>query len=164
MTKYFVDGHNVIGTGLIPGISMQQENDEVLLTQWLRARQPRLRGPVVVVFDKGVPGETSRSLSGGGVRVRFASQSSSADRVIFSLVRNEADPTQAVVVTNDAGLRNLVADLGVQLMRIETFLSLLKGPSRRQPPREEALKLNPKLSKQEIAEFLAMFSEREHNY
>jgi len=157
MTKYFVDGHNVIGTGLIPGISMQQENDEVLLTQWLRARQPRLRGPVVVVFDKGVPGETSRSLSGGGVRVRFASQSSSADRVIFSLVRNEADPTQAIVVTNDAGLRNLVRGLGVRLMRVETFLGLLRSPTRHEPPREERLKMKPRLSGQELEEYLAMF-------
>jgi predicted RNA-binding protein with PIN domain len=162
MTRYLVDGHNVIGSGLLPGIDMEQENDEVLLVQWLRARQSRLRKPIVVIFDKGVPGETSRSLSGGGVTVRFAPQSSDADRVIFSLARNETSPERVVVLTNDARLRDLVGGLGVQLMRVGTFLGLLQSPARRnEPSKEERFKERPKLSRQEVEEYLALFGNRD---
>jgi len=159
LTKYVIDGHNVIGSGRIPNLSLDDEDKETRLVQWLRARQPRLRKPMMVVFDKGVPGGTSLALSGGGVTVRFAPPHSNADNVILTIVRNASAAKDIIVVTNDGALRSRVEGLGAQSMRVNVFLQRLASPAGKMPPREDAFKEHPELMKKDISEFLEMFGE-----
>jgi len=156
---YLIDGHNLIGQGLIPGISLEQEDDEARLVMWLRARQPNLRQKMTVIFDGGIPGGASLALSGGGVTAIFAARRrSNADKVILARVRDAMPVSNLIVVTNDGVLRQAVRSLGAQVMRADEFVQRLQRPSRRRGPSGSASpKIEPKLSKQEVDEFMRLF-------
>lgn len=158
---YFIDGHNLIGSGRVPGINLQQEDDEWRLTQWLRARQPRLRQTVVVVYDSGVPGGWSRALSGGGVTVIFAAQQRNrADQIIFERVKREMVRSEITVVTNDTVLREAVGSLGAKTMKVDEFMALLEKRAQRKPKaRVQRPKVEPKLPKDEVEAWLKLFEE-----
>jgi len=160
---YIIDGHNLIGSGRVPGIHLAQEDDEWRLVQWLRARQPRLRQPLVVVFDSGVPGGQSQALSGGGVTVIFAAQRRHhADQVIFARVREALVRSDITVVTNDAVLREAVTALGAQTLTVDAFLARLQKASKRKPKgRMQRPQPEPKLPKSEVEEWLALFEQRQ---
>ena len=156
---YLIDGHNLIGSGRVPGINLQQEDDEYRLAQWLRARQPRLRQAIVVVFDSGIPGGWSRELSGGGVTVVFAAQQRNrADQVIFERVQRELVRTEITVVTNDTVLREAAGSLGAKTMDVSTFMARVSKQSKRKPKdRAQRPQAEPKLAKAEVEEWLALF-------
>jgi len=155
---YLIDGHNLIGTGLIPGVHLDQEDDEQRLVVYLRARQDRLRQPLLVVFDGGVPGGFAQELSGGGVSVVFAaSYRGDADAII--LARAQKAPRDTVVVTNDDHLRRACRAVGAQVIDAAAFVRVLKRPLRLPTSPAEA-KENPKLSAAEIEEWLQLFRKR----
>ena len=159
---FLIDGHNLIGSGLIPGIHLAQEDDEARLIAWLRARQPKLRQKIVVIFDGGIPGGLSRALSGSGVTAIFAAQRrSNADKVILARVREARPVSRLVVVTNDSVLREAVRGLGAQTMSAGAFIQHIQQPSRRYTATSASPKLEPKLSKQEVDEFLRLFGAEE---
>jgi predicted RNA-binding protein with PIN domain len=156
---YLIDGHNLIGSGRVPGINLQQEDDEWRLVQWLRARQPRLRQAIVVVFDSGIPGGWSRALSGGGVTVIFAAQQRNrADQIIFERVKRELVRAEITVVTNDTVLREAVGSLGAKTLDISGFMALLEKRSERRPKaRARRPQAEPKLPKDEVEAWLKLF-------
>jgi predicted RNA-binding protein with PIN domain len=166
---YIIDGHNLIGQNLIPGIRIDDEDDEWRLVKWLQARQSNLRAQIVVVFDGGVPGGKDRALSGGGVTAMFAARyHTDADNVILNRVRKAADPKQLTIVTQDGELRAKVARLGANVMRPEAFLERLSRPPRRGRGRtapisdddgEAPFKEDPRLAEDEVNEFLRLFGE-----
>ncbi|NOX63918.1 MAG: hypothetical protein GXP42_18535 [Chloroflexi bacterium] len=159
---YLIDGHNLIGSNAIPGIRLDQEDDEARLVDWLRARQPRLGQSVVVVFDSGIPGGISHALSGGGVTAIFAAQQRHrADAVILKRVQGELLRGHVTVVTNDRVLSEAVRGLGARVMRAQEFVRIaekrrVKGRKRRSASRP---KPEPKPSKREIEEWLALFQQ-----
>ncbi len=157
--SYLIDGHNLIGSGRVPGINLQQEDDEYRLVQWLRARQPRLRQAIVVVFDSGIPGGWSRELSGGGVTAIFSSQQRNrADQVIFERVQRELVRTEHTVVTNDTVLREAAGSLGAKTLKVDEFMALVeKRPKRKRKVRTQRQQTEPKLAKAEVEEWLALF-------
>ncbi len=159
MATFLIDGHNLIGAGLIPGIHLQQEDDEMRLADWLRARKSYIPGKVVVVFDGGIPGGTSPQLSGGGVTVIFAAQKHTiADTVIYQRARSSNSPKSVTVVTNDVGLRQKLNPTGVVQMTCSAFLSLIEDNQRRQAQaRARSQKEKPRLSGRELDEWLQMF-------
>ncbi|NOZ50703.1 MAG: NYN domain-containing protein [Chloroflexi bacterium] len=153
-----IDGHNLIGSGLVPGIRLHQEDDEWRLVQWLRARQPRLHQQIVVVFDGGIPGGVSRSLSGGGVLVVFAAAyRTKADKVILDRVRSEMLRRDVVVVSNDIVLRQAVLNLQAQVLSLAEFMERSSRPQkhRRSAPRRQ--QAEPRLPWQEVEEWLNLF-------
>lgn len=162
---YLIDGHNLIGSGSIPGIRLEQEDDEWRLVQWLRARQPRLAQPIVVVFDSGIPGGTSQALSGGGVTAVFAAQyRNHADQVIFERVRRELLRSGVTVVTNDTVLREAVASLGADTMTAAAFVARLqKQRKRRSGQAKRRPQTEPKLPKQEVQAWLELFEDRDRD-
>ena len=156
--EYLVDGHNLIGQELIPGIDLDQEDDEERLVRWLRARQPNLRAKITVVFDGGIPGGTSLALSGGGVTAVFAAQRrSKADDVILGRVQKASHPAQIVVVTNDWELRKAVGRAGARLMRADEFLRKIQRPRQMDVAGDESFKEKPRLSGRELEEWMQIF-------
>ena len=159
--SYIIDGHNLIGSGRVPGINLHQEDDEWRLAQWLRARQPRLRQAIVAVFDSGIPGGWSRVLSGGGVTVIFAAQQRNrADQIIFERVQRELVRAEITVVTNDTVLRKAAGSLGARTMKVDEFMALLEKRSQRRPKaRTQRPQAEPKLPKSEVEEWLKLFGD-----
>jgi predicted RNA-binding protein with PIN domain len=155
---YLIDGHNLIGQRLIPGIHLEQEDDEARLVMWLRARQPNLRRKMVVIFDGGIPGGTSLALSGSGVTAIFAAhRRSNADKIILARVREAMPAANLTVVTNDGVLRQAVGSLGAQVMRGDEFIRRLQQPARGRAVGSASPKVEPKLSKREVDEWMQMF-------
>jgi len=163
---YLIDGHNLIGRGLIPGIALHQEDDEARLVAWLRARQPNLRQKIVVIFDGGIPGGTSSSLSGGGVTAIFAAQHrTNADKVILTRVRQARPASTITVVTHDGVLRQAVSSLGAQVMRPHDFVQRLQQiPRRWRKTSDSGGKLEPRLTENEIKDWLLLFEKGESDH
>ena len=159
MPQYVIDGHNLIGQGVIPGIDLQQEDDEVRLVDWLRPKKSYLSGKITLFFDGGIPGGTSNSLSGGGVTVIFAAQKrSNADRLILNKVRSSKSPKSITVVTNDIALREKLRSSGVKIIGAAEFIALIERKKQEAvAARTRSQKEKPQLSKREVEEYLQMF-------
>ncbi len=149
---YLVDGHNLIGTGLLPNISLGDENDEVRLVWLLRRYQPRVRTRITVVFDRGLPGGRARHLSGGGVEVVFASAGRSADDVIIARIRQARRPASLRVVSSDARVQAVARAHGCKVISAREFARELTRPLPHLVEREDV-----RLSEEEVEEWLRLF-------
>ncbi|MDH7485273.1 MAG: NYN domain-containing protein [Anaerolineae bacterium] len=156
--EFLVDGHNLIGSGQLPGISLADEDDERKLVHLLRRYRSHGRKKITVFFDAGLPGGLSRELSGGGVKVIFASaERRSADELIAARLRQAARPRELTVVTSDHSLAALAQARGAQVMSAAEFAARLTAPL----PSSVRLREEPLLSPQEVEEWLAFFEETE---
>jgi predicted RNA-binding protein with PIN domain len=120
-----IDGHNLIGK--LPDIDLADPDDEARLVLKLRTYCARNRKKVTVVFDHGLPGGKSHELSGGGVDVRFASTTRTADGILRERIRNSNNPRGLTVVTSD---RRIIVDAearGARVIRSEDFVNRLAG-------------------------------------
>ena len=115
-----IDGHNIIGSGVLENISLQDENDEELFVSRLRVWRSDYRGNITVIFDRGIVGGASRELSGGGVEVIFARDPQEADDLIKGRIHRR--PQGLVVVTNDWALRQEAKLYNVETWEAEEFV------------------------------------------
>ncbi len=115
-----IDGHNIIGSGVLENISLQDENDEELFVSRLRVWRSNYRGKITVIFDRGIVGGASRELSGGGVEVIFARDPQEADDWIRRRIHRR--PQGLVVVTNDWALRQEAKLYDVETWEAEEFV------------------------------------------
>lgn len=122
---YLIDGHNVIGQ--LPDISLDDPNDEAILVQKLVGFSARTKRRCVVVFDHGLPGGTSR-MSTRDVQVVFASQRSTADRVMIERIGKIPDPVQWIVVSSDNDVLGAARGRKMQTLRSDAFALLLESP------------------------------------
>lgn len=123
-----IDGHNLIGAGLLPGIQLGDADDEWLLVQRLRSYAAAKRLKLTVVFDSGPAPGPHWNLSGSGVQVRFAPLGVEADTVIVQLLQQSPQPRQITVVTNDQGLAGRVRAAGGQVRSATQFAAMLAPP------------------------------------
>jgi len=150
-----IDGHNLIGRGRLPGLRLDDPDDEAKLVSRLRAYRVRTRKRVTVVFDHGLPGGRS-ALSGGGVEVVFASGRRTADGILRERVRRARDPRGLTVVTSDNEVIAAVRAGGARVMRSEEFAAQLSAPS----PADDGEK-DVHLSAEEVEEWLEIFEHRD---
>jgi predicted RNA-binding protein with PIN domain len=134
-----IDGHNLIGTGLVPGVQLGDADDEWLLVQRLRAYTAARRLKLTVVFDSGLGPAPQWQLSGGGVTVRFAPPGVEADALIAQLLRASPQPDKVTVVTNDQALAGQVRTAGGQVRSATQFAGQLAPPRAKSAPPAEAL-------------------------
>lgn len=155
---YLVDGHNVIGTGLLPNISLADEHDELKLVQLLRRYYARVRTPITVVFDKGLPGGRSKALSGGGVEVIFASAvGQTADAVLINRIRRTRHPASLRVVTSDRRVQAVAKAHGCRVISAHAFAHELTAPL------PKVTREDISLSEEEIEEWLRLFRGQERS-
>jgi len=152
-----IDGHNLIGSGKLPGISLADEDDELKLVRLLRRYHSRVRKKITVFFDAGLPGGRSRELSSSGVEVIFArDRGQRADDLIASRLQRAANPRGLTVVTSDRTLADIARARGARVISSAEFAAWLTTPlPSSQRPREE-----PPLSPQEVEEWLAFFGQK----
>ena len=150
-----IDGHNLIGRGHLPGLRLDDPDDEAKLVARLRTYCARARKRVTVVFDHGLPGGRSE-LSGGGVEVVFASGGRAADGILRERIRRSRDPRGLVVVTSDNEVIAAAQAGGARVIRSEEFAAQLSAP----PPADDEEK-DVHLSAGEVEEWLQMFEERD---
>lgn len=155
-----IDGHNVIGSGVLPDIRLSDEDDEAKLVARLRVWKSRYRGRMTVIFDRGIAEGQARRLSSGGVQVRFVRNPREADDFIRRRIRQR--PTGLVVVTNDAALRREALAHRVETWRADEFVRRMSAPRRRPKPKplDVGAESHVHLSDSEVDEWLRFFEQR----
>lgn len=155
-----IDGHNLIGSGVLEDISLQDEDDEERLVRRLRVWRSDYRGEMTVVFDRGIVGGTSRELSGAGVEVIFARNPQEADDWIMGRIHNR--PEGLIVVTNDWALREEAKLHAVETWQADEFVSrMVSGRGRPasggEEPVEQGAETEVNLSDREVSDWIATF-------
>ena len=153
---YLIDGHNLIGQ--IPDISLDDPNDEALLVQRLISFTARTKKRCVVIFDYGLPGGSSR-MSTRAVQVVFASQRSSADRVMIERMGKIKDPLNWTVVTSDNEVKAVALSRKMKVTTSFEFALLMESPPKPDIDAGEAAHVN--ITPEEVDEWLKVFGEVE---
>jgi predicted RNA-binding protein with PIN domain len=149
---YLIDGHNLIG--YLPDISLDDPNDEALLVQKLAGVMARLNKRCVGVFDYGLPGGSSR-MSTYAVQVVFASQRTTADKVIIARIGKIRDPINWTVVTSDREVRAIARGRNMTVMTSAEFADFMQAPPKPEVDAGEAAHVS--LSAEEVDEWLKLF-------
>ena len=149
-----IDGHNLIGR--LPGVSLQEPDDEEKLARLLSSYRSRTGKAVTVVFDPGGAYALPRRRRLGGVEIEFAPHGSSADRVIQRRVQKARNPGEWQVVTSDRELAEAVSRLGARVQSAEAFASNMAAPADASPDWRETPP-----SPDEVDSWLALFEGRD---
>ena len=155
--RYLIDGHNLIAQ--LPDIDLSDPDDEVKLVYKLRGFSIRTGKRVTVVFDGGIPGGVSQSLSTGRVTVHFAAaERSSADHILLGIINKVKNVRDYIVVSSDREIRDAAEKRGILSMTTERFKNELvhvSSPSDDSDDKDP----NPKLTRDEIDEWLSIFGD-----
>lgn len=154
---YWIDGHNLIGQ--LPGISLEDPDDERELVGWLRQVMARKNDRCTVFFDAGLPGGPSRDLSSGRVKVVFAHGGTDADAMIMARIRKAPDPGAVTVVSDDREVREVALQRRMRVLSALEFARLLSAPAPSAVSDEKDP--NPTQSPQELANWMDEFGAEE---
>jgi len=120
---YIVDGHNLIPK--IPGLSLQEMDDEQHLLEMLQEFCRRQRKQVDVFFDNAPPGGV-RARNLGSVTARFVRQGATADDAIRKRLVNLGRAARNwTVVSSDQAVQAEARAAQAQSMPSETFARLM---------------------------------------
>lgn len=156
-----IDGHNLIGSGSIPDISLADEDDEAKLVARLRVWRSKAKDKMTVIFDHGITGGRSIGLSGAGVNVIFARNPQDADELIRRRLRNAG--RGLILVSNDAELRRDAAAAEVEVWRSDEFVQRMQTKERKknaaaqEAAQEAGAESHVNLSDREVDQWLRMF-------
>ena len=156
--RYLIDGHNLIAR--LPDVDLADPDDEAKLVFKLRGFAARTGCKVTVVFDGGLPGGVSKSLSTSRVTAKFAAADHmSADQVLVKMIRKVKNPGGYCLVSSDREIIDAARSLGMDCLTTSEFVRLLTPTSKGAESVEKDD--NPQLSAEELAEWLAIFSDDE---
>jgi len=148
-----IDGHNLIPK--IPGLSLDQVDDEVQLIQLLQEFSRLSRVGVECYFDKAPQGY-DRPRRYGMVAVKFSRLGRSADDEIRSrLMRLGGDARNYTVVSSDFQLQAAARAAKARVMTADSFAQKLQQTLRKKP--ETKGTPEKELSPEEIEEWLKIF-------
>ena len=147
---YLIDGHNLIGQ--FPGLSLDDPQDEAKLVERLRGFMGRTGKRCTVIFDGGLPGGMSRSLSTPSVQVVFAHGGTTADAIILERIQNLRDPGSVVVVSADQEIVSAALRRRIYVLSPAVFARQINSPA--VADEEDP---NPHLTPSEVKEWLDLF-------
>lgn len=154
-----IDGHNLIGSGALADISLNDEDDEARLVARLRVWRSKAKDQMTVVFDHGITGGKSIALSGAGVNVIFARNPQDADELIRKRLRVASKGL--ILVSNDAELRRDAEAARIEVWRSDEFVQRMQKSSHKKAgaghKQEAGAELHVNLSEQEVDRWMRMF-------
>ena len=149
---YLVDGHNLIGQ--VPGIQLDDPDDEARLISLLRTFCARTGRGVTVYFDHRAPGSENPP-SGGGLSVYFVTQPRTADQAIQThLQRLRKEARNWTVISSDRAVQLAAQQSGARSLGSSTFARQLLG---RESPPETSEKPDAPSSEEDIARWESLF-------
>jgi hypothetical protein len=155
---YLIDGHNLIARS--PDLSLSDPEDEAKLVARLKRWAGRdVRRRVTVVFDAGLPGGPSRSLSGGRVTVIFAPNNTTADAILIGRISRAHNPPEMTVVSSDTAVLDAAARRRMPAIRADVFAVELASDAAapKAVPGGKPGADDPRPSPKEVEEWLAIF-------
>ncbi len=147
-----IDGHNLIGK--LPGLSLNDPDDEEQLLVLLKGYRARTGKQIVVYFDPGATYQSPARRSQGGISVRQAGTGRRADDLIRHDLNRHHRPSELTVVTSDRAIQRVAQQLQARVIDAATFAKELS-----RPPQEEDALDTPPLPDEEVQEWLAIFGE-----
>lgn len=150
---YIIDGHNLIPK--IPGMSLQDVDDELQLVKLLQEFCRVNRKRVEVYFDNAPPGNTG-ARNYGRVVARFIRQGGNADEAIRKkLVRLGGEARNWTVVSSDREVQAHARAARAKILAAEAFANQLVGLSDMDDsgPSQAA----GELSEQEVDDWMKLF-------
>ena len=152
---YLIDGHNLIPK--IPGLSLQEPDDEEHLIALLQRFANRSRLKLIVYFDRAATGHAGER-SYGGIRVHFVPLGSTADQAIIAHIRRlGGDAHNWTVVSSDHMIQSEVRARGAKVVSSEEFAEKLEKTLSAPPgPAGE----REDLSDAEVEEWLRLFENK----
>ena len=153
---YIIDGHNLIPH--IPGLSLQNLDDEQDLLGVLEAFCRDYKQNVEVFFDRAAPGHAGTK-SRGRMKVTFVHAGSNADTAIRRRLEQLGPAARNYkVVSSDRQVQSEARSAGAEVISSDQFAVKLAEPrpepSKGTPPREKPL------SNEEVAEWLELFTRK----
>ena len=122
---YLIDGHNLIPK--VPGIFLQDLDDETALIQALQRFAARQGTRIEVYFDQAPPGQAP-SRSFGSVKAFFVRQGRTADQAIINrLSQLGADAKNWTVVTSDREILAEARSSRSRILKSDEFSRLLNA-------------------------------------
>jgi hypothetical protein len=149
-----IDGHNLIAK--MPGINLDDADDEERLLVKLRQYRARTRRKITVVFDPGPAFNLASKRSKGGITIQYAGSGKTADDVIINRLRKARNPKQILVVTSDQAIERVARQVQARVMSSTDFAQALNAP-----PAGTKTKTEVSLSKEEVDEWLAIFNNKQ---
>ncbi len=151
---FLIDGHNLIGK--LPGIQLDQLDDERQLLELLRQFARRDGRRVTVYFDRGsMASEDPRPQ--GGVEAHFVRSPRTADEAISqNLERLGGEAKNWTVVSSDRKVQAAARRAGARRLTSEAFAEILRTQSPDDPNPEKP----PPPSGEEVERWLRMFQRR----
>lgn len=157
---YIIDGHNLIPK--VPGLSLQQMDDEQHLVEMLQEFCRRQRKQVEVYFDNAPPGGV-RARNLGSVTARFVRQGTTADSAIRRRLANLGRSARNwIVVSSDQAVQAEARAAHAQVVPSETFARLVTqalDDSRVDQGEDVGTVLNP----EEVDDWLQLFGSDERD-
>jgi len=151
---YLIDGHNLIPK--IPGLSLQALDDEEQLIKLLQDFCRLEQKDIEVFFDNASAGQ-SRQQKIGRLTARFIRKGKTADTAIRERLQELGKSAQNwIVVSSDRAVQSSARQARAQVVKSENFARTMSTCS--QPREEEPSERT--LSKDEIAEWIQIFSEK----
>ena len=150
---YIIDGHNLIPK--VPGLSLQDMEDEIQLVKMLQEFCRINRKQVEVFFDNAPPGQpVARNY--GSVVARFVREGGTADRAIHNkLKRLGGEARNWTVVSSDREVQANARNLRSKIIPSEVFAQQLMdvlGESAESTPESQN-----ELSPQEVEDWMHIF-------
>lgn len=145
-----IDGHNLIGK--IPGLSLDDPDDEEKLLLRLRAYRARTGKRLVVYFDPGITYQSPARWSQGGISVQQVGTGHRADELMIRDLRRHQNPRELTVVTSDRAIQNVARQCDARVIDSASFATELNRPR----VEDDASDASP-LSEDEVQEWLAIF-------
>lgn len=133
---FLIDGHNLIGQ--MPGLSLDDPDDEQKLIELLRAYLVRVNKTGVVIFDQGLPGGAGK-WSNNVLDVRFAQRPKTADDLIRDRLLRERNPRGLVLVSADRELTDAARRAGAAVRLPIDFARQMLEPPKQDQPKEAGL-------------------------
>ncbi len=153
---YLIDGHNVIAA--LDDIDLEDPHDEAKLVMRLRAWTARINRRAIVIFDGGIPGGPSPTLSTTDVKVVFAARHhTNADRIIRERIQALPDPSNWTVVSSDHEILDRARSVGTQTLTAQGFVDTLERAQTPEPEKPASM------SQAELEAWLEIFPEPEES-
>jgi predicted RNA-binding protein with PIN domain len=155
---YLIDGHNLIPK--MPGLSLEDPDDEIQLIELLQDFCRRRRKEVEVYFDNA-PAGMARNRKFGLVSARFIRQGTTADEAIrHRLQRLGREAKNWIVVSSDLAVQSAARSARSPFLSAETFAALLLQ-TLAAPEKDAGEQPQAPLSAQELEDWLRLFGSDE---
>ncbi len=154
---YIIDGNNLIGCA--PDFSLGDPEARAKMVAIIRKFQESRNTKVTVVFDGEPQGSERHNPINSKLTVVYPRYGLSADDEIKGMLENGQHAKEMVLVTTDRELKSFAKEKGVRTVNSIEFYFTLKKAFVSQGRKEETLKrVNTRVSKSEVEQWLKIFS------